>query len=146
MICKTCSITKSPIDFYISNKSRCKKCSCASVTKHRIENIDRVRAYDKLRSSMPHRVAARNQYQKTPAGIFSHIAANERWALNHPKRRNASIAVGNAVRHGKLLKTLCHICGDVKVEGHHPDYDRPLDVVWLCTTHHKQTHSLLKTF
>ena len=31
-----------------------------------------------------------------------------------------------------------------KAEAHHPDYDRPLDVIWLCPQHHKALHASLK--
>lgn len=35
----------------------------------------------------------------------------------------------------------CSVCDKVcKVHGHHPDYDKPLDVVWLCPKCHKQEH------
>jgi len=65
------------------------------------------------------------------------------WKAEHPKRRAANIAVGNAVRDGKLTSLPCVCCGE-KAEAHHPDYDRPLDVVWLCSAHHKQAHALVK--
>jgi hypothetical protein len=45
-----------------------------------------------------------------------------------------------AVKTGKLIKTPCQVCGELKVEGHHPDYSRPLDVVWLCRKHHNEIH------
>jgi len=31
-----------------------------------------------------------------------------------------------------------------KPEAHHPDYSAPLDVVWLCSAHHKQAHALCR--
>jgi hypothetical protein len=47
------------------------------------------------------------------------------------------------------MKT-CFKCGiektpahDEKPEAHHPDYSAPLDVVWLCSAHHKQAHALI---
>lgn len=34
----------------------------------------------------------------------------------------------------------CVICGNAKVEAHHPDYSKPLDVIWLCKKHHGEIH------
>lgn len=91
---------------------------------------------------MPHRVAARKEYQATPAFAESHQAAALRWAAKHPERRKASNLVSNALRDGKLEKLPCLVCGHEKVEGHHPDYSRPLDVVWLCNPHHREVHEI----
>jgi hypothetical protein len=140
MRCKTCSIDKPAEGFYASNKTRCKECVKSSVMKNRQENLEKVRAYDRMRGSMPHRVASRSEYQKTNAFAQSHKAAAERWSAKHPERRKASHIVGNAIRDGHLRKTPCHVCGAEKVEGHHPDYSRPLDVVWLCNPHHREIH------
>lgn len=142
MRCKHCNTKKSIEDFYVSNKTKCKDCIKAAVSAHRQANLESVRSYDRMRGSIPHRVAARMAYQATPAFAESHEAASLRWAAKHPERRKASHIVSNAIRDGHLHKDPCHICGNLKVEGHHPDYDRPLDVVWLCSTHHKQTHAL----
>jgi hypothetical protein len=32
----------------------------------------------------------------------------------------------------------------VRVDGHHPCYDRPMAVVWLCRRHHIAEHRRLK--
>jgi hypothetical protein len=146
MHCKTCHSDKLESDFYTSNPTRCKECVKASVLKYRQENLERVRAYDRMRGSMPHRVAARAEYRRTPAYAESHEAASRRWAVKHPERRKASHIVGNAVRDGGLIPwPVCAVpeC-DGKPQGHHPDYSRPLDVVWLCDEHHKQTHALVR--
>jgi hypothetical protein len=49
------------------------------------------------------------------------------------------------MRDGKVVKMPCLVCGDQNSEGHHPDYSRPLDVVWLCNKHHVETHKLKLT-
>ena len=37
-----------------------------------------------------------------------------------------------AQRRGKLLPENCQMCGADRAQKHHPDFTRPLDVVWLC--------------
>lgn len=145
MHCKACHSEKLASEFYVSNKTRCKECVKAAVTEHRLANLERVRAYDRMRGSMPHRVAARADYRRTPAYAESHEAAALRWAAKHPERRKASHIVGNAIRDGKLIPwPVCAVpeCAD-KPQAHHPDYSRPLDVVWLCPAHHKAAHALV---
>jgi hypothetical protein len=142
MRCKTCNKEKSEDGFYKSNKNKCKDCVKACVNANRQENLERIRSYDRLRGSMPHRVAARKEYQATPAGIASRTASAIRWASAHPERRASNIIVGNALRDGRLEKTPCQVCGEKKVEGHHPDYSQPLNVVWLCNLHHREIHAM----
>jgi hypothetical protein len=110
--------------------NKCKECTKADVAKHRQENLERVRAYDKMRASQPHRIASR-----------SRIVAE--YTERFPKRKKANTAVGNAIRDGRLKKQPCWVCGE-KAVAHHADYDRPLDVVWLCQGHHKQAHALVR--
>ena len=45
-------------------------------------------------------------------------------------------AVGHAIRDGYLVRQPCEVCGNPKSQGHHEDYSKPLEVVWLCQTHH----------
>ena len=48
--------------------------------------------------------------------------------------------VSRALAEGKLKKKPCAICGRKKVAAHHYDYNRPLDVIWLCGPHHTRLH------
>ena len=45
-----------------------------------------------------------------------------------------------AVKRNKVVKKPCEVCGDLKTDGHHPDYSKPLDVIWLCRKHHVEVH------
>lgn len=47
----------------------------------------------------------------------------------------------NAFKEGKITRKPCAVCGStVKLEMHHEDYLKPLDIVWLCQYHHQQRH------
>lgn len=150
--CFKCLCEKPLDDFYKHSAmkdghlGKCKDCTKSDATQHRLSNLERVRSYDRLRGSMPHRVAARKEYQRTPAFAESHEAAVKRWQAKHPERRRANNILDNAVRKGRLTPwPVCAVpecCG--KPEGHHPDYSRPLDVVWLCAKHHKEVHALAR--
>lgn len=145
MKCKSCAKEKCEGDFYQSNKSKCKECIKVASKKNRLENIDRFRAYDKLRASMPHRVQARTEYQKTDRFKESHAKAITKNRALFKVRANARNLVAKAVKSGKLKKQPCFICGSEIVEAHHPDYNRPLDVIWLCNKHHREAHDLVKS-
>ena len=56
--------------------------------------------------------------------------------------RKAHALVGYAVRIGILKRPhRCSRCGaKCKPHGHHPDYSRPLAVIWLCFCCHKAEH------
>jgi len=61
----------------------------------------------------------------------------------HPERARAHSAVARAVKSGKLVAP--DRCSHCEAEGvvwaHHDDYDRPLDVRWLCPRCHNRLHS-----
>ena len=56
------------------------------------------------------------------------------------KKKNARSAVSRRVRSGKLTRQPCEVCGMPNAEAHHEDYDKPLEVRWLCTSHHRALH------
>lgn len=52
----------------------------------------------------------------------------------------ASQAVCRALRKGEIKKKPCEICGTVKTNAHHDNYNEPLNVRWFCSKHHKEWH------
>jgi len=63
---------------------------------------------------------------------------------NNREKYIAHSRFGYAYRTGKIKKKPCEICGDPNTEAHHPDYGKPLEVVWLCDYHHKEEHKRIK--
>jgi hypothetical protein len=51
----------------------------------------------------------------------------------------AHSAVAKAIAAGEMTREWCEVCG-AEAQAHHDDYSRPLDVRWLCPSHHKLWH------
>lgn len=134
--CFKCGVIKPLDDFYKHPRmgdghlNKCKECTKRDMHESRHEkHRDRVLAYEKDRSSRPERVAL-------------HARSQIAYRADHPDRVSANGKLRRAVQSGRVQKLPCLICGDDKSVGHHPDYSRPLDVVWLCQAHHMQTHAM----
>jgi hypothetical protein len=145
MIEPTCTCTKcgnaKPLDDFYTCDRTCKECRKAMVRANRASRAEHYREFDRARANRPDRVAMRKAYAATQQGKEARRRARVRWQADNARQRAANVAVGNALRKGRLFKSPCWECGALDVEGHHPDYDAPLDVVWLCVTHHKQLHA-----
>ncbi len=69
-----------------------------------------------------------------------------KWRLSHklsPAQKIKDIARSYAntyLRRGMILREPCKICSSVKVEMHHPDYTKPLLIMWLCRRCHLELH------
>lgn len=140
--CKHCHTDKPEEDFYASSKSKCKECVKSAVRFHREQNIDRIREYDKQRGNQPHRVKARKEYIATEAGRQAKKRAMEAYNKRYPLKYASHVITSNAVRDGVLFKASnCSVCNSTeKIEGHHDDYTKPLEVRWLCEQCHKEWH------
>jgi hypothetical protein len=146
--CRECNTEKELSEFYKHPRmldgylNKCKECVKTRVHKHRDANIDRIKQYDKKRSMNPSRVKARKEYAKTEAGKKARQRAGENYKNRYPMKYAAHVVFRNAVRDGKVVrKDSCSVCQSTyKVEGHHDDYTKPLEVRWLCERCHKQWH------
>jgi len=69
---------------------------------------------------------------------------SERWAIYSREERRAHAAVLRAIKTGRLIRQPCEKCGKEKAVAHHEDYSKPLDVVWLCGSHHTARHWEIK--
>lgn len=103
--------------------NKCKECSKKDALKHRAENIEAIRAYDRRRGNRQG-----SDYTK-------------RYREMYPKKYRAHTLVMNHKRAGNISEMPCEVCGKVDVVAHHDDYDLPLNVRWLCQAHHAQWHA-----
>jgi hypothetical protein len=146
--CRECGVEKTLDQYYKHSAmgdghlNKCIECVKSRVKKHRDENIDRIREYDSKRANWPKRAAARKEYAKTEAGKLSHKRALQNYRKRFPLKAIAHYALANAVRVGKVKRQeFCSECSSSqKVEAHHDDYTKPLDVRWLCEACHKEWH------
>lgn len=134
--CFKCGECKPIDDFYKHKRmgdghlNKCKECTKLDSFKNRLANIETVREYDRNRASLAHRKALR-------------LRTAEEWRIKFPNRKNAHSVLSRALKAGTVVPLPCFVCGE-KAEAHHPDYDAPLAVSWLCSKHHRQAHAIVK--
>jgi hypothetical protein len=139
--CNECHEEKSPADFY-ANYAKCKTCICARVAARRLrlEASDpqwvEAEAARHREKSRRYRGAGRT---KPEAKAIAKMRT-KKFRADHPLAAYAHGAVEYALRAGRLTKQPCERCGSEDVHAHHEDYSKPLDVIWLCITHHAERH------
>lgn len=67
------------------------------------------------------------------------------WLKRNRLKNEARQYVYLAIRFGDLTPHPCEVCGVSNVQAHHDDYSKPLEVRWLCVTHHNEHHKEEKT-
>lgn len=45
-------------------------------------------------------------------------------------------------KRGKIIKTPCEKCGNINSQMHHPDYNKPTKIIWLCRKCHLAIHKM----
>jgi len=139
-VCTVCGKEKPLLEFYKRNyrpcgyKSECKVCS----EKHR---------------QTPEGKAAIKRYFQSEKGKAAIKRGNKRYYVNHPEickayrekypiRYAAYILLDTAVENKKIKKPKrCSMCNrETKIQGHHEDYYKPLEVIWVCQICHKKLH------
>lgn len=125
-------LTKKPLAQFYPHKqmadghlNKCKLCAKKDVRRRYYDPSSReqIVAYEQERAKLPARRAKVADYQRTRRA-------------RHPGKNRARQKINNLIRSGTLEKLPCQICGETKVEAHHTDYRKPLEVQWLCRTHH----------
>lgn len=139
--CKMCRISKPTADF---NKNanrkdglewKCKQCKGKLAKEYRLNNIEQIIASQRKWDAV-------NQ-EKVKAARRKAVA---KFRESNPKAIFAQSQVAHAVKMNYVSKLPCFECGSESVEAHHPDYDAPLDVIWLCRKHHAQLHKEHKRY
>jgi hypothetical protein len=98
----------------------------------------------------PRKISRRGYCEKHQHLLESRAATRKRvalWRAHNPLSIRAHSAVHLAIKQGVLAKpNKCSRCGRIprRLEGHHRDYKRPLDVKWLCSFCHRREHGEVK--
>jgi hypothetical protein len=135
--CFKCKTIKPLQEFYKhpmmgdGHLNKCKECNKNDVTANRNKNIEKIRAYDRARGKIPERIKANTEVTRA-------------WRAEDRRRTYSHNMVARAIRNGSLFRLPCVRCGEAKSVAHHEDYDKPLEVIWLCQPCHKQRHKELK--
>lgn len=125
-VCRDCGLSKPLSEFYIDGRrgrhiNSCKECK---------------RAYERR----PERSEYERKRYKVPERRAYSLANSKHWVRLNDDGYRAHNAANNAVRDGKLKRKPCQQCGSAEyVHKHHPDYSKPLEVVWLCARCHART-------
>ena len=155
--CFKCGILKPLNEFYKhkamkdGHLNKCIDCTVNDSKKHREENLEKVKLYDRKRGQTEKRKQLNKEYKSTMK-----INDPKKWndmCKKHiknyrSKHRQKYLAVSKlayALKSGKIKREPCNFCGSEQSEAHHIDYSRPLFVIWLCDYHHKEMHKLLRS-
>jgi len=145
-VCKKCGHELPITEFYVHPRmadghlSFCKECV-----------KERVRAYGK-RPYVMQRDRERRRGGKDPLHIMrvaiyqqTHKEqcrrSKRKYAVGNPVRRSARRQLNQAIAKGLLRREPCAVCGTTEnIHAHHPNYAKPLEVVWFCPIHHGEAH------
>ena len=162
-VCFKCGEEKNLSDFYKhkgmadGHVNKCKECNKKDVRENRNNNVEYYREYDRKRSSNVERINSRYEYANSEHGRKISAKSNRnyyrknkdkviesknKWIEKNPKKRRVHGIVAYALRIGHLNKMPCVVCGNHDSHAHHCDYDKPLDVMWLCPLHHAEWHAV----
>jgi hypothetical protein len=106
---------------------KCKECTRVDVRENYAKRREQYLEYERGRSRTPER----------RAGIR---LSQVKWSDRHRARR----LLQGAVARGEIVRPKeCQECGvGGRIDGHHPDYTKPLDVMWLCRRCHMKLHRM----
>lgn len=81
-----------------------------------------------------------NREKENKACREYHRGNAQLWARKTAQTGQANSLVNRAVSRGDIKRKPCEVCGEQKAEAHHDDYNKPLEVRWLCRECHGKWH------
>lgn len=133
---KCCYVCKTvyPLEMFAKDPTRkdglqasCRQCRKKYIAAYRAKNVELVNMRNR-------------KYTKSESGKRALRRSRAMGNAKDPRKNAARIATSRAILMGDLVRLPCQECGNQKSHAHHPDYDRPLFVVWLCQKHHLIAH------
>jgi hypothetical protein len=90
------------------------------------------------------------EYRKKYLGKKAKWRKENKYNYHQPQtlQRRAYDKIQNSLSYGRIIKPKnCYCCEEIKpLHAHHYDYDKPLDVFWVCVSCHKFVHRVTKDF
>lgn len=108
---------------------------------------------DKNREKISHRealkrISDKDRFEKNRQKHLSWAKENRdvlsayqrEWYQKNKEKRRAHVVLHRAINSGKIERpNICSQCSkECKPDGHHKDYNKPLEVVWLCRACHSR--------
>ena len=133
-----CPLNGQSMSQYKTSKSRLE-----SARAWKLKNADRMKSVNNARNAAiradPEAWAKKLEYNKESAKRRREQRRD--YDRNRdPLKKWARAKLRTNVARGKIVKLPCEKCGNQKSEGHHEDYSKPLEVIWLCRKCHKDLH------
>jgi hypothetical protein len=134
--CFKCGIEKSLDEFYKHSQmgdghlNKCKECTKLDTKANYRKNIQNYNKYEEERSKNIDRILNRRR-------------RNRLYALRNPDKKRSQAILRGAVIRGLILKpNICSVCNNVneRLQAHHQNYEKPLEVIWLCGKCHRSIH------
>jgi hypothetical protein len=151
-LCKPCMYkARTP---FIDGKKRCSECGeLKPVESYVIKTDGRpqgrchpcylsyTRAYSRSRKVDIRKIKAR-WAQRNGGRVSARKTARYNSDPEYRRKVLARCKVYRAIKSGLLKRLPCQSCGDPKSHGHHHDYDKALEVHWLCMKCHLKEHGV----
>ncbi len=139
-ICHKCKEPK-PLNEFYANKNTtdgyrnwCKTCWYENEKKYRKTPAGKMAREKQWR-----------KYQQSARGKTIRNQNKRKYNEKYPEKTKAKLILKYATYKNKIIRQPCEVCGSIiNIHGHHWDYSKPLDVMWLCREHHNILHQTLK--
>lgn len=97
------------------------------------------RAWLRIKADPERLSLSRRRVAESTAAYYARMKMDAVKYAGYLEHRRAKNAVQRAVKSGHVIRpSTCSRCSiECKPEGHHHDYGKPLDVVWVCRPCHR---------
>ena len=136
--CRTCNVELIKGENWTTPKLLCRRHWSQYILKKYYENWERRRAVVTIYETKNNKTEKRKKQ-------LNQIA--KRMSKKYPKKHIARSRLKSAVKAGKIIRpNICdYINGSAvsckgRIEAHHPDYNKPFEVIWLCKADHVYIH------